>query len=83
LERQDRIAELAAEFEEYTKTIINECLRCKDIVQTLLTFSRPVASSLNPVDINQCVTDTLFILKHHFKAQQNIMVRTDLAPQLR
>ncbi len=75
-------AELAAEFEEYTQTIINECLRCKDIVQTLLTFSRPVASSLNPVDINQCVRDTLFILKHHFKAQQNILVKTDLAPQL-
>ncbi len=48
--------ELAAEFEEYTETIIKECLRCKDIVQTLLTFSRPVASSMNPVDINQCVT---------------------------
>lgn len=74
--------ELAAEFEEYTQTIIKECLRCKDIVQTLLTFSRPVASSLNPVDINQCVNDTLFILKHHFKAQQNITVKTDLAPKL-
>ena len=37
--------ELYADFEEYTETIIKECLRCRDIVQTLLTFSRPVASS--------------------------------------
>ncbi|TKB27061.1 PAS domain-containing sensor histidine kinase [Desulfopila sp. IMCC35006] len=70
------------DFNEYTDTIIKECLRCRDIVQTLLTFSRPVASSLSPVDMNQCVRDTLFILKHHFKEQHNIAVKTDLQPNL-
>lgn len=74
--------DLLEDFTEYTETIINECLRCRDIVQTLLTFSRPVASSLCPVDMNKCVQDTLFILKHHFKDQHNISVTTDLQPRL-
>ncbi len=74
--------EILEDFEEYTETIINECLRCRDIVQTLLTFSRPVASSLIPVDMNKCVLDTLFILKHHFKEQHNIIIRSELGEQL-
>lgn len=80
---QDKVeAEVLDDFTEYTDTIIKECLRCRDIVQTLLTFSRPVASSLSPVDMNQCVRDTLFILKHHFKEQHNIAVQTELQPKL-
>lgn len=74
--------EILDDFTEYTDTIIKECLRCRDIVQTLLTFSRPVAASLSPVDMNQCVEDTLFILKHHFKKQRDIVVRTELQPDL-
>ncbi len=70
--------ELLDDFTEYTDTIIKECLRCRDIVRTLLTFSRPVAASLNPVDMNQCVRDTLFILKHYFKEQHNITISTEL-----
>lgn len=70
------------DFTEYTETIIKECLRCRDIVQTLLTFSRPVASSLCPVDINQCVTDTLFILKYRLKEQANISIKTELQTDL-
>ncbi|MCP4343812.1 MAG: PAS domain-containing sensor histidine kinase [Desulfobulbaceae bacterium] len=80
---QDKVeAEILDDFTEYTDTIIKECLRCRDIVQTLLTFSRPVAASLNPVDMNQCVRDTLFILKHHFKEHHNIAVQTELQPKL-
>ncbi len=70
------------DFEEYTQTIINECIRCRDIVQTLLTFSRPVASSLIPVNINNCVQDTLFILKHHFKEHHNITIKPELGEKL-
>lgn len=80
---QDQVdEELYADFQEYTETILKECLRCRDIVQTLLTFSRPVASSLCPVDINQCIADTLFILKHHFKEQHNISIQTELDEDL-
>ena len=76
--------EVLDDFTEYTDTIIKECLRCRDIVQTLLTFSRPVAASMCPVDMNQCVRDTLFILKHHFKEQRNIniTVKTELQAKL-
>ena len=80
---EDKVeSEIIDDFTEYTDTIIKECLRCRDIVQTLLTFSRPVAGSLSPVDMNKCVTDTLFILKHHFKEQHNIDVQTELQPNL-
>jgi signal transduction histidine kinase len=74
--------ELYADFKEYTETIIKECLRCRDIVQTLLTFSRPTASSIGQVDLNQCVTDTLFILKHHFKEHHDLIVKTELQDHL-
>lgn len=74
--------ELYADFTEYTETIIKECLRCRDIVQTLLTFSRPTAASLSQVDLNQCVTDTLFILKHHFKEHRDLSVLTELQDNL-
>jgi len=74
--------ELQEDFKEYTETIIKECLRCRDIVRTLLTFSRPTVSSLGQVDLNQCVTDTLFVLKHHFKEQRNLTVTTLLSENL-
>ncbi len=74
--------EIYEDFREYTDTIIKECLRCRDIVQTLLTFSRPVVSSLWPVDMNRCVGDTLFLLKHHFKERLGITVKTDLPKDL-
>ena len=74
--------ELYGDFTEYTETIIKECLRCRDIVRTLLTFSRPTASNIGHVDLNQCVRDTLFILKHHFKEQHNLTVTTELQDDL-
>ncbi len=75
-------ADLRDDFGEYTETIIKECLRCRDIVQTLLTFSRPTSTSTGPVDLNQCVSDTLFMLKHHFKEQPDLLVKTLLAEEL-
>ena len=74
--------ELYHDFEEYTNTIIKECLRCRDIVSALLSFSRPIASSLIPVNLNNCINDTLFILKHHLKEQHRISVRTYLCRDL-
>ena len=74
--------EILDDFKEYTAIIQNECGRCRDIVRTLLTFSRPVESKLGAVDINRCVGDTLFILKHHFKDRHGITVETDLDPEL-
>ncbi len=74
--------DLYDDFAEYTDTIIKECLRCRDIVRTLLTFSRPTTASLRLVDLNCCIEETLFILKHHLKEQHNINVTTDLTRDL-
>lgn len=74
--------ELLEDFNEYTETIIKECLRCRDIVQTLLTFSRPNSASMSPLSIKQCVTDTLFILKHHLKDMGKVSVKLELEPNL-
>ena len=75
-------ADLYEDFCEYTDTIIKECLRCRDIVRTLLTFSRPTSTSLAQVDLNRCVTDTLFVLKHLLKEQPGLTVRIDLEHEL-
>ena len=74
--------ELFNDFQEYTETIVKECLRCHDIVRTLLTFSRPNTSSMGQVDLNQCVTDTLFILKHHIKERPGLTVQACLYPEM-
>lgn len=73
---------LFRDFQEYTETIISECQRCRDIVHTLLTFSRPTTISMGCVDLNKCVTDTLFILKYRFKERPRILIYTDLCPNL-
>lgn len=74
--------ELLHDFEEYTETIIAECHRCRDIVKTMLTFSRPQESTRTIVRLNQCVGDILFILQHHLKDHHNIQVTTQLDPAL-
>jgi len=70
------------DFREYTDTIIQECNRCRDIVKTLLSFSRPLAATLAPIKINRCVDETLFILKHRFQERPGLALITDLDEQI-
>ncbi len=74
--------ELFNDFEEYTKIILKECSRCSAIVRTLLSFSRPQAASLNPLDINKSIQDTLFILKHRLQEKPQINLQLKLAKDL-
>ena len=74
--------ELFNDFQEYTETIVKECLRCHDIVRNLLTFSRPTTSSIGLVNLNQCVTDTLFLLKHLIKEHAGLQLHTRLCSDL-
>lgn len=74
--------ELAEDLYDYTNTILKECLRCQDIVKTLLSFSRPVASQFIPVDLNQVAQDTLRLLDHQFRRYQNIRLSLDLTSPL-
>jgi len=55
------------DIQDYVDTILKECSRCRDIVHTLLTFSRPVSSGYSPVNLNFVVEDTLKLLRSHIK----------------
>ena len=54
---------LYADVSEYTETILMECRRCRDIVRSMLSFSRPHTLAFSPVCLNEVVTDTLNILR--------------------
>ena len=73
---------LYGEFKEYTDTILKECARCQTIVQTLLTFSRPVVADFTQVSINQVIKDTVRILQHHFKGHPRLKVSLSLGEVL-
>ncbi|TIH12535.1 PAS domain-containing protein [Marinifilum sp. JC120] len=75
---KDIPAELAEDLYDYTNTILKECLRCQDIVKTLLSFSRPVASEFIPVDMNQVAEDTLRLLDHQFRRYQQVKLEVKL-----
>lgn len=55
------------DIQDYVDTILKECSRCRDIVHTLLTFSRPISSGFSPVSLNFIVEDTLKLLRSHIK----------------
>jgi two-component system NtrC family sensor kinase len=50
---------------DFLQIIDNEVSRCKQIVDGLLDFSRPKKGIKEPVDINEILEKTLFLLKHH------------------
>jgi len=58
---------LFADVAEYTETILMECRRCRDIVRTMLSFSRPHTLAFSPVSLNDVVTDTVNILSRRLK----------------
>ncbi|HEY3280445.1 MAG TPA: ATP-binding protein [Gemmatimonadales bacterium] len=51
--------------DEYLKIIDTEVQRCRRIVDGLLDFSRPKGGQKRPVEINDVIEQTLFLLKHH------------------
>ena len=74
--------DLADDLHDYTDTILKECLRCQDIVKTLLSFSRPIAADFHPVDPNQVVNDTLRLLDHQLRKNKSVKLTTELATSL-
>jgi two-component system, NtrC family, sensor kinase len=74
--------DLAEDFQEYTDIILKECHRCQKIIQTLLTFSRPVSAAFSPLALNQVVTDTLRLVDHHLRKRQGLLVELNLADDL-
>lgn len=50
--------------QEDLQTIVDETLRCRDIVRSLLDFSRETKSKKIPENINNIIENTLFLIEH-------------------
>lgn len=70
---------LAPETHDFIGIIDNEVVRCKQIVDGLLDFSRPKQPRKERVNVNEVVERTLFLLKHHVRFKK-LSVETDLDP---
>jgi two-component system NtrC family sensor kinase len=68
---------MAAETRDFLGIIENEVVRCKQIVDGLLDFSRPKQPRKERVNVNEVVERTLFLLKHHVRFKK-LGVQTDL-----
>jgi two-component system NtrC family sensor kinase len=72
---------IAPETHDFLGIIENEVVRCKQIVDGLLDFSRPKQPRKERVDLNEIVERTLFLLKHHVRFKK-LTVQTELDPLL-
>jgi PAS domain S-box-containing protein len=61
--------------------IVQEATRCKEIVKSLLEFSRQTEPKMEPTDINKAITDDLFFLENQ-ALFHNIEIVKNLDPQL-
>ncbi len=66
---------------EDLEKIVQEATRCKEIVKSLLEFSRQTEPKMEPMDINKAVTDGLFFLENQ-ALFHNIEIVKNLAPLL-
>jgi len=72
---------IAPETLDFLGIIENEVVRCKQIVDGLLDFSRPKQARKERVNLNDVVERTLFLLKHHVRFKK-LTVQTDLDPTI-
>ncbi len=63
------------------QSIHREALRCKDLVQDLLTFSRTSKAESGPVNLNHAVEGALSLILPKARTSQ-VTVQKDLAPNL-
>ena len=61
--------------------ILKDAKRCQDTVKELLEFTRQTRHLMQPHDINQAISRTLFLLENH-TIFQNIEIIKDLTPSL-
>ena len=70
---------IAPETHDFLGIIENEVVRCKQIVDGLLDFSRPKDARRERVNVNEVVERTMFLLKHHVRFKR-LSVQTELDP---
>jgi two-component system, NtrC family, sensor kinase len=69
------------EFKEDLRVIIDETLRCRDIVKGILDFARETKIEKRPGSINKIILELFTILEKHVTFQ-NISIKKDLAENL-
>ena len=69
--------DITDDLSEYANTILRECGRCKDIVQALMNFSRPL-SKYTPVSLCDLIEETLPLLQHVLKRHASAVICLDL-----
>lgn len=82
LEQHLKDTALLDDYVEYLDIIHNECLRCRDIVQSLLTFSPRKAPVFSRVDLNPLVKNVMRLLHHRVKHFPPEMIKLTLKPEL-
>ncbi len=73
---------LMADFTEYIDTILTECDRCRDIVQSLLTFSPRKKVDFTPLNFKRLVTGVLKLLRHRFRESPQVTISLKSEPNL-
>jgi two-component system NtrC family sensor kinase len=66
---------------DYVKDIVNCGLRCKKIIQNLLTFSRQDERPMTSISLNDVVERVLSLLKYQIN-RNNIKIETGMSPCL-
>lgn len=78
---QKKGADVNKDLFDYIEIIENEVVRCKQIVDHLLDFSRPKQLAKSRVDLNDVVEKTLLLMKHHGGFKKLTLVK-ELDPAL-
>ncbi len=69
------------EYREDLKVIIDETLRCREIVKGILDFARETKIEKRPGNINHVILESMSILEKHINFQ-NIRIKKDLADNI-
>ena len=80
---EDKVeTEVLEDMREYVQTIRQEGQRCQEIVQNLLTFSRPKNSPFGQVNLRRLVTDCLKIIHYRLKKCPQVSVQLNMDSDL-
>lgn len=66
------------DFNEYLGIILKECVRCQEIVQSLLTFGRQTFGDTSPVNLNALIGDILKLLQNQLKNYRRDVIHVEL-----
>ncbi|SFN10021.1 two-component system sensor histidine kinase NtrB [Thermodesulforhabdus norvegica] len=72
--------DFAEDVELTLNIILEECRRCQDIIQSLLTYSRESPTTFTLVNLNELVQESLKLLKHRLAGNKKRRLTLNLDP---